>query len=129
MQADLHEVGAARGKELPGAVLTQPFGEEWDVWKVCGKIFMLQTVLGGEPVVILKASPADGKALREEFSEITPGYHMNKRHWITVHPGVRVDSQLMNQLVTESYLLVVENLPKTRRSVDAEAYVRAIDEA
>ena len=37
---------------------------------------------------------------------------MNKQHWITLHPGGGLDAGLVGDLVTESYLLVVENLPK-----------------
>ena len=32
----------------------------------------------------LKCDPEHGEVLRGEHPAITPGYHMNKRHWITV---------------------------------------------
>ena len=32
----------------------------------------------------LKCEPMRGDFLRQEFPAITPAYHMNKRHWITV---------------------------------------------
>src|ERR687897_159166 len=104
----IQRLAAARTQELPGTTLEQPFGPDWDVFKVRGKVFMLQTRVTGEPIVIVKATPADGAVLREAFEEITPGYHMNKRHWITLNPGDGVDAQLVEDLVTESYLLVVE---------------------
>ena len=44
---------------------------------------MLLTITG-KPIVILKAAPTDGKALRESHVDITPGYHTNKQHWIKV---------------------------------------------
>jgi predicted DNA-binding protein (MmcQ/YjbR family) len=114
----LQERAAERTRELPGAELTHPFGVDWDVYKVRGKVFMLQTVVSGEPIVILKASPADGLSLRAARKDITPGYHMNKRHWITLHPGGDLDASFLDDLVTESYLLVVENLPKQQQPVD-----------
>lgn len=117
----LQERAAARTQELPGAELTHPFGEDWDVYKVRGKVFMLQTAVTGEPIVILKAAPADGRSLREAHAEITPGYHMNKRHWITLHPG-ELAADLVDDLVTESYLLVVEKLPVKRRPVDPRLF-------
>ena len=120
----LQERAAIRGGELPGATLTYPFGEDWEVWKVRGKVFMLQTAITGEPIVILKAAPADGAALRQAYADITPGYHMNKEHWITVHPGGSVDGALLDELVTESYLLVVEGLPKREQPVDPQTYGR-----
>ena len=121
----LQERSATRAEELPGAERTHQSTGDWDVWKVGGKVFMLQTAMPGEPVVILKADPADAASLREAHAKITPGYHMDKRHWITLHPGGDLDSELAHDLVTDSYLLVVEGLPKSRRPVDPETFRRA----
>ena len=118
----LQERAARRTQELPGAELTHPFGEDWDVYKVRGKVFMLQTALAGEPIVILKATPADGRSLREAHTEITPGHHMNKQHWITLHPDGELDGEIVDELVTESYLLAVENLPKKQQPVDPTTF-------
>src|SRR4051795_847227 len=127
MQHDmrLQERSATRAEELPGAERTHQSTGDWEVWKVGGKVFMLQTSMPGEPVVILKADPADAVSLREAHTEITPGYHMDKQHWITLRPGGGVDATLVDDLVTESYLLVVEGLPKRRRPVDPESFRRA----
>ena len=125
MQGDtLHRHARDRVEELPGAWLEHPFGPDWDVFKVRGKVFMLMTEITGEPIVIVKADPEDGKALREQYEDITPGYHMNKRHWITVHPGGSVQKDLVDDLVTESYLLVVEKLPHAKRPVDPGTFGR-----
>jgi predicted DNA-binding protein (MmcQ/YjbR family) len=113
-----------RADELPGSSLEHPFGPDWDVYKVRDKVFMLMTDRTGEPVVILKADPQDAKALREAHDDITPGYHMNKKHWITLHPGGVMQKDLVEDLVTESYLLVVENLPRARRPVDPAIFGR-----
>ena len=125
MQGDtLHRHARDRVEELPGAGLEHPFGPDWDVFKVRGKVFMLMTEITGEPIVIVKADPEDGKALREQHQDITPGYHMNQRHWITVHPGGSVQKDLVDDLVTESYLLVVEKLPHAKRPVDPGTFGR-----
>jgi predicted DNA-binding protein (MmcQ/YjbR family) len=115
---ELQEQARARSRELPGANLEHPFGPGWDVYKVQGKVFMLLTDVTGEAIVILKADPADSRALREQYRDITPGYHMNKRHWITLHSSGDLSKPLIDDLVTESYLLVVENLPGAKRPVD-----------
>lgn len=120
----LQDRAAARAEELPGAELTHPFGPDWDVWKVRGKVFMLQTALADEALVTLKAEPEDSRALREAYADITTGYHMNKKHWITVHPNGALDEQLLEDLVTDSYLLVVANLPKHARPVDPATFGR-----
>ena len=121
---DLHERAAAWAQELPGTELTHPFGPDFDVWKIRGKMFLFLTVLDGEPIVNLKAEPLDSEALRSTHQDITPGWHMNKKHWITVRPGGTVDAMLFDELVTDSYLLVVEKLPKKKQPVDPQSFAR-----
>jgi predicted DNA-binding protein (MmcQ/YjbR family) len=125
MQDDtLQQYARNRVEELPGAGLEHPFGPDWEVFKVRGKVFMLITEITGEPIVIVKADPEDSRALREQHKDITPGYHMNKQHWITLHPGGALPERLVDDLVTESYLLVVENLPHAKRPVDPKTFGR-----
>lgn len=118
----LQEVARARALELPAATLSRPFGPEYDVAKVLGKMFLLLTEVKGVPVVVLKAEPRDAEALRSMHAEITPGYHMNKRHWITLNPG-GLEADFVRELVTDSYLLVVETLPRARRPVEPAAFL------
>lgn len=125
MEGDtLQQYARNRVEELPGAGLEHPFGPGWEVFKIRGKVFMLITEITGEPIVIVKADPEDGKALREQHEDITPGYHMNKQHWITLHPGGDLQKRLVDELVTESYVLVVENLPHAMRPVDPRTFGR-----
>jgi predicted DNA-binding protein (MmcQ/YjbR family) len=121
----LQKTAAERAQELPGAQLEHPFGPDWEVFKVRGKVFMLMTEAPGRPVVILKAEPGEARALREHNSHITPGYHMNKKHWITLEGGQGVDAKLVKDLVTDSYLLVVAHLPKAEQPVDPHTYANA----
>lgn len=118
----VHERAAECAEELSGAELTHPFGDDWDVYKVSGKVFMLFSQVEGQPVVILKSAPGAAKALVEGMDDITPGYHMNKEHWITLHGGGRLDGQLVDDLVTESYPLVLEKLPRRLRPVDPATF-------
>ena len=120
----LQEHAARRTQQLPDAELTHPFGDDWDVFKVRGKVFMLQTDITGEPIVILKAEPSEAEALRAAHSDVTPGYHMNKQHWITLHPDGTLDAQHVDELVTESYLLVVAGLPRSQQPVDPDTFGR-----
>jgi predicted DNA-binding protein (MmcQ/YjbR family) len=121
---ELQRIARARVDELPGASLEHPFGPDWDVFKVRDKVFMLMTDVTGEPIVILKTDPEDGKALQEQHDDITPGYHMNKKHWITLHPSGDLPTQLIDDLVTDSYLLVVANLPHAKRPVEPNTFGR-----
>lgn len=113
-----------RVEELPGAGLEHPFGPDWEVFKVREKVFMLMTEITGEPIVIVKADPGDAQALCAQYEDITPGYHMNKKHWVTLRPGGTMQKDLVDELVTESYRLVVEKLPPTKRPVDPDTFGR-----
>lgn len=116
----LHSLVLEAALALPGAE-QYVFAEHWDAIRVCGKWFALLSALE-VPIVNLKVDPLDGQALRQTYSEITPGHHMNKRHWITLRPGPGLDEELVRELVLESYLLVLEGVPKAERPVDLAEY-------
>ena len=132
--ARLQRISRNAALELPAAEITHPFGPEWDVFKVAGKMFMLHHRLpdhgakdvdapGGTRIIVLKADPGDVHALQRAHPFIFPGYHLNKKHWITVvAPGGAADGddfrQLVRELVTDSYRNVVLGLPKAKRPVD-----------
>ena len=97
---------------LPGAEETFPFGSETSVFKVAGKIFAL-SALGSSPLnVSVKCEPGLGQALRDTYEAVVPGYHLNKRHWITVTLGGDVPDRDVRNLVEDSHDLV---RPRTRR--------------
>ena len=103
---------------LPSATRTQPFGPEYEVFKVVGKIFAMTTAVRGREIVTVKCEPPYGADLVREYDEISPGYHMNKRHWISIVPGERITEILVEDLVFNAYDLVVASLPRIRRPID-----------
>ena len=99
---------------LPQSFESFPFGEETSVFKTSGngKIFAI-TALGASPLSItLKSDPEDSIALRAQFPEITPGYHMNKKHWISVDLDGALPRELVEELVYASYTLVRPRLQR-----------------
>lgn len=115
-------------EELPTSAMSHPFGPEYEVFKVKGKVFMLLTEVPGDPIVVLKADPENSEALRESHEDTTPGYHMNKTHWITLESGETVDKRLVRELVTDSYRLVVDGLPRAEQPVDPESFGAATEQ-
>jgi len=98
---------------FPGAEETFPFNPETSVFKVGGKIFAL-SALGAETLkVSVKCDPELGEALRAEHESIVPGYHLNKRHWITVTIGGDAPVARVRELIEDSYDLV---RPKRKRA-------------
>lgn len=91
-----------------------PFGENILVYKVMGKMFALTDVDQFESVN-LKVDPEQGVLLQEEYAAVQPGYHMNKKHWITVVMDGSVPNRLLQQWVDNSYNLVVSGLTKKQQ--------------
>lgn len=91
-----------------------PFDENTLVFKVMGKMFAL-TDLDTFESVNLKCDPEKATQLREEFSSVLPGYHMNKKHWNTVLMTEGVSDRHVKEWIDDSYSLVVGSLPKKLR--------------
>jgi len=99
----------------PGAAEDYPFGDEAAVFKVAGRMFAL-VALGGAPgSVSLKCDPDLAVGLRSRYAGITPGYHLNKRHWNTVALDGSVPFEEVLELIDHSYDLVVARLSRTQR--------------
>ncbi|MDR9890852.1 MmcQ/YjbR family DNA-binding protein [Pseudenterobacter timonensis] len=98
--------------ELPFTELCWPFGLEFDVFKVEGKIFMLAAVAHGRPHISLKADPQKSLLNQQIYRGIEPGYHLNKKHWISVYASDDITPELVTDLVAESWNRVVDKLPK-----------------
>jgi predicted DNA-binding protein (MmcQ/YjbR family) len=82
-----------------------PFGEDTLVFKVSGKIFALVN-LDGDLSINLKCDPALAIELRERYSSVTPGYHMNKKHWNTVMLNGSIPDKEILSWIDHSYDLI-----------------------
>jgi predicted DNA-binding protein (MmcQ/YjbR family) len=89
-----------------GAEETFPFGDDTLVFKVNGKIFALAN-LDGDPTINLKCNPAFALELREKYSCVLPGYHMNKKHWNTIILDGSVPDNLIFRWIDHSYDLIL----------------------
>lgn len=114
--ADLRAACAA----LPHTQETFPFGMTTLVFKVGGpgwaKMYALTDVNADPVTVSLKVLPERGDELRTAHGAISPGYHLNKRHWITVTLDGRVPDALIRELVAGSHALVVKGLTRVQRT-------------
>jgi predicted DNA-binding protein (MmcQ/YjbR family) len=92
-----------------------PFGANTMVFKVCGKMFSA-TDVEDFASINLKVQPEMGVELRERYPAVQPGYHMNKKHWITVIIDGSLPDKLLCSWIDNSYSLVVAGLPKSQRA-------------
>lgn len=99
---------------LPAVTEEFPFGPETLVYKVKGKLFALTGIDSFESVN-LKCDPENAIELRERYDGVTPGYHMNKKHWNTVSTHAGIPDKLLYQWIRDSYELVVRSLPRKDR--------------
>lgn len=104
--------------DLKGVTEHFPFDEDTLVFKVGGKMFALLSLKKWEEgvgTINLKCDPERAEELRANYDEITPGYHMSKKHWNTVNCQGSLDLNLISDLIRHSYELVYGSLTKKMR--------------
>ena len=88
-----------------------PFGEDTLVFKVAGKMFLLTSISQGTSFNV-KCEPELAIELREKYTEVQPGYHMNKKMWNTVRLDGTLTKKQLHDMIDHSYNEVVKGLPK-----------------
>ena len=101
----------------PGASETVPFGPDVLVFKVGGKMFALAALDEVPATVNLKCDPDLALDLRDRYEQVTPGYHMNKKHWNTVEIESGIPNLELQKMIDHSYELVTKGLPKSKVKV------------
>jgi len=95
-----------------GTEKSYPFGPDAAVYKIKGKMCALMSSIG----ITLKCDPGEAIIYRSMFEGVTPAYHMNKEHWNSVALNSDVPEDLIEKMISDSYLLVVAKLPKKDRA-------------
>lgn len=98
----------------PETIEDFPFGDDVSVFKVKGKMFA--TLAWGQDKthfwMNLKCDPNEALALRDIFSAVIPGYHMNKQHWNTVILDGSIPQGEIERMIDNSFMLVVNKMTK-----------------
>ena len=63
----------------------------------------------------LKCDPEEAIELRERYPAVTPGYHMNKKHWNTIALDNSIKDTLRYSWIRSSYDLVLSGMPKRKK--------------
>ncbi len=113
--AFLHDYCTAK----PGVEETLPFGPDTLVYKVMGKAFVLTGIDDIVSSINVKCDPELAETLREQYSFVLPGYHMNKKHWNTIDT-TQAPQLLVQQWIDHSYDLVVSKLTKKEKEALAQ---------
>jgi predicted DNA-binding protein (MmcQ/YjbR family) len=101
--------------QKPGVTEGFPFDEDTLVFKVGGKMFLLTGLKAGDNFNV-KCDPELAAELRERYTEVQPGYHMNKKMWNTVFMNGTLTRKQLVDMIDHSYSEVVKGLPKKIRA-------------
>lgn len=99
-------------EELEYVTKDFPFDEQTLVFRVGEKIFAITDLEEYPSRANLKCDPERSIELREQYEDVIPGYHMNKKHWNTITLAGDVPDTMIAELIRHSYDLVYQGLPK-----------------
>ena len=106
-------------EKMPFNKATSQYDRDLLVFQVCDKWFCFVNIDAFD-FCDLKCVPEQITELQERYEGIRPGYHMNKKHWISVYFHQDVPDSLIKKLVLQSYNLVVSSLTHKQRETLAE---------
>lgn len=98
-----------------GVTESYPFDEETPVYKVMNKMFCLSN-LTPPHFINIKCDPEKAVELREEYEQIKPGWHMNKKYWNSIYFEGNATDQDIFGWIDDSYNLVVKGLKKSEKA-------------
>ena len=105
---------------LNGVTEDMPYGIDWLIFRIGGKIFLHIWLEAPAPTCAVKLKPEYGEQLREQTDGVRAAYHLNKKHWNDLYLDV-LDRELIEQLITHSYNIVLARLPRKLRAQFASA--------
>ena len=98
---------------LPNSDECFPFGEDNIVFKNDGKIFIILDIASHPCTMNYKATPDNIINQRDQYPDaIFPGFHMNKKHWNTLHLNRLVPSQMIKEIIFDAHQLVSKKIKK-----------------
>lgn len=102
---------------LPEVEETLPFDDDTLVYKVAGRIFAMVSLRAPNHFAV-KCHPDRALLLRDRYSEITPAFHLNKRHWNDVSIVGELAESALRAEIRHSYFAVVRQNVTPRRRRD-----------
>jgi predicted DNA-binding protein (MmcQ/YjbR family) len=93
-----------------------PFGPQTLVFKVAGKMFLACSLDETPLRLSVKCDPELAIELREKYTDVIPGYHLNKKMWNTIYLTGSIPQKEILTMIDHSYNEVVKGLPKKLKS-------------
>lgn len=105
----LHQLAIEAARNLLFSEQTHPFGPEYEVFKIFRKNVYADSGSVWHKMINVKCDPYKSQKYQELYPFIIPGYHMNKKHWISIKPHKNLTSDFLRDLIRDSYDLVVKS--------------------
>lgn len=101
---------------LPEIEETLPFDDVTIVYKVGGRMFAL-IFLERPDHFAVKCDPDRAIMLRERYTQVRAGFHLNKRHWNDIFFNGELSDEQLQREIRHSYLIVIRQnvTPKALR--------------
>lgn len=111
----VQQVAREIAESLPEVSFGYPFTPRLAVYKVGGHVFLIVTEDPDEQIITIKCDPPHAEALIREHATIGPGRYLDKHHWVSISSGPGITAALVEDLVRESFELVLEQAPRHER--------------
>ncbi|MDE6383719.1 MAG: MmcQ/YjbR family DNA-binding protein [Paramuribaculum sp.] len=103
------------GLSIPHTTERCPFGPDTLSLEIGGKMFCLIDLSCEWDFYNLKVHPDVAVELIERFPGIRPGYHMNKRHWVSIPYANSIPLELERRLILHSVCCTAAGIPRSHR--------------
>lgn len=93
----------------------EDFKVEWNAARLllADKMFaMITEDKEGRPIFTLKCEPELAEIYRKQYTDVIPGYYMNKMHWNSIYINGDVPDDILKEMLDMSYNLILQSLPK-----------------
>ena len=102
---------------MPGAEKDLQKEWNWIRYQIGGKMFAAICLDEYDlPYYItLKLDPLEGDFWRKRYADIIPGYYMNKVHWNSVKADGNVPDDVLKDLLTKAYRIVLGSLSRKKQ--------------
>lgn len=84
-----------------------PFNDTALVFKAAGSIYAILDLSEDERGISLKCDPELAIELREQYPEVSPAWHLNKKHWNGVSLKGNISDKHLKEWIRHSYSLIV----------------------
>lgn len=100
-----------------GAV--KDYKAEWNAtrYMVDGKMFAMRGGdKEGKPIITFKHEPLFGDLMRKTYTDIVPGYYMNKEHWSSLYLEGEVPDDVVRELIDHAYETLLRSFSQKARA-------------